>query len=511
MKVNIIGGGVSGLSLGCYLQMNGYQTEIYEKNSLPGGLCASWKQGEFTFDGCIHWILGSGNASSFYKLWSELLDMKSIAFVNHEVRVSIELKENRNKYGDRVFRLYTNTDRLEAYLLDLAPEDKRMIMSMIRLIRIMQKYEMPPMIDHIPQLQSMRKKMAMITYLPFLLQFIKWRNVTNYSFARKLKNPFLKEAFELLFGGDEVSLFVITMPLSFYDKHSAGYPVGASARFAKRIADKYESLGGKIQYRKEIKKIIVQDDVAKGLLLNDGTRVYSDITISAADWHFTVFRALEGKYVNDRILKLAALKKLEVYPSVMLVSLGVGRTFKEHPHFFRFPFKNEYRSADGTVYDFMEVHIYHYDPTLAPEGKTIIVMSFYTRNGEFWIDLRNNDRNEYDRCKMDFAATMIQILDEKIGRVKESIEETNVATPATYYRFTGNWKGSAQGWFPAKKQLAASPVTIDLPGLKKFYYTSHWSIPGGGLPVVLKSSHDLAQKLCLKHGKKFVVTESDSK
>jgi len=505
MKVSIIGGGVSGLTLGCYLQMNGYETGIYEKNSLPGGLCASWKQGEFTFDGCLHWILGSGDASSFYKLWSELLDMKSIEFVHHEVRVSIELKENCNKYNDKVFRLYTNVDRLEAYLLDLAPEDKSMIMSMIRLIRIMQKYDMPPMIENIPQLQTLRNKMTLISYLPFIFQMLKWKNVTNYSFARKLKNPFLKEAFQLLYGGEEVSFFVMTMPLSFYDKKSAGYPVGGSARFVKRIADKYESLGGKIHYRKEIIKIIVGDDVAKGLLLNDGTNVYSDITVSTADWHFTVFKALEGKYVNGRILKLAALKKLEVYPSVMLVSLGVGRTFKEHPHFFRFPFNKEYRSPDGTVYDWMEVHIYHYDPTLAPEGKTILVMSFYTRNGEFWINLRNNDRDEYDRCKKDFASTMINILDEKIGSVKESIEETDVATPATYQRFTGNWKGSAQGWFPAKKPVAASPIAIDLPGLKGFYYTSQWSSPSGGLPVVLKSSHDLAQKLCLKHGKKFII------
>ena len=431
--------------------------------------------------------------------------MKSIEFVHHEVRVSIELKENCNKYNEKVFRLYTNVDKLEAYLLDLAPEDKSLIKSMVRLIRVMQKYEMPPLIDNIPQLQPLRKKMELITYLPFILQMLKWRNVTNYSFARKLKNPFLKEAFELLYGGDEINLLVMTMPLSFYDKKSAGYPIGGSARFAKRIADKYESLGGKIQYRKEIKKIIVEDNVARGLLLNDGTNVYSDITISTADWHFTVFKALEGKYVNDRILKLAALKKLEVYPSVMLVSLGVGRTFKEYPHFFRFPFKNGYRSPDGTVYDWMEVHIYHYDPTLAPEGKTIIVMSFYTRNGEFWINLRNNDLGEYNRCKKDFESTMINILDEKIGSVKESIEETDVATPATYHRFTGNWKGSAQGWFPSKKPVAASPIAIDLPGLKGFYYTSQWSSLSGGLPVVLKSSHDLAQKLCLKHGKKFVI------
>ncbi|MBN2814686.1 MAG: NAD(P)/FAD-dependent oxidoreductase, partial [Bacteroidales bacterium] len=56
MKVSIIGAGISGMSLGCYLQMNGYDTVIYEKNALPGGLCMSWKKGAFTFDGCLHWL-----------------------------------------------------------------------------------------------------------------------------------------------------------------------------------------------------------------------------------------------------------------------------------------------------------------------------------------------------------------------------------------------------------------------------------------------------------------------
>jgi len=39
-KVVIIGAGVAGLSTG-YLQMNDYETEIFEMHGLPGGLCTS--------------------------------------------------------------------------------------------------------------------------------------------------------------------------------------------------------------------------------------------------------------------------------------------------------------------------------------------------------------------------------------------------------------------------------------------------------------------------------------
>ena len=493
MKINIIGGGISGLTLGCYLQKSGFETSIYEKNLLPGGLCTSWIRGEYTFDGCLHWVLGSGKGSPFYKLWSEILDMESVDFVTHEVSVEIEVKDNSNKYGEKVFRFYTNIARLEAYMLDLAPEDKRMIKSLIRLTRTIQKYEMPPMIDNIPKLQTFKQQMGMVRYLPFIVKYLKWRSVTNYSFARHLKNPFLREAFELLFDGDEVNMLIMTMPLAFYDSKSAGYPIGGSAFFARRIADKYESLGGKIYYNKETESVIVENNVAKGLIFTDGSKVLSDITISTADWYSTVFKALNGKYVDKGIMRLANLKKLKTYPSVVLVSLGMAGDFNNYPCFFRFPIKNPYKSPDGTNYDRIEVHIYNYDPTLAPKGKTVISMSFYTRNGEFWIKLRQSDRERYNRCKEEFAQVMITALDEKLGKIKEAVEVMDVATPATYNRYTGNWKGSAQGWFPGRNLIAASPVKTELPRLKNFYYTSHWSIPGGGLPSVIKSSHDLAQ------------------
>jgi phytoene dehydrogenase-like protein len=505
MKISIIGAGVSGLSAGCYLQMNGFETEIFEKQSHPGGLCASWERGDFTFDGCIHWLLGSNKSSPFYRLWSELVDMKSVEFVNHEVRVEIELKENRDRYGDKIFHLYTDINRLEDYLLDLAPEDTILIKSLVKSMRIMQKFEMPPMIDNIPALQSWRQRMSMVSYLPFVFLYQKWKNVTNYSFARKLMSPFLKEAFELLFDGEEFKLLIMTMPLSFFDSKGAGYPIGGSYRFAKRIADKYIALGGKIQYNHEVKKIITGGQTAKGILLKDNRTIYSDITISAADWHFTVFEALEGKYVNKKLLALASNKRLQLYPSVLMVSLGVSRTFREYPHLFRFPLEAALTSPDGTVYTRLESHIYHYDPTLAPEGKTIIVLSLYTRNGDYWIKLRNTDIAEYNRYKTEFAREIIDRLAKKIEGVKQSIEIIDIATPATYHRYTNNWKGSAQGWFPDSNLLASSPVGSNLPGLSNFYFCSHWLIPGGGLPMALKASRDLSQEICIKNKKPFVI------
>ena len=43
-KVIIVGGGISGMAAGIILQNSGFETEIYEKNPVPGGELTGWKR-----------------------------------------------------------------------------------------------------------------------------------------------------------------------------------------------------------------------------------------------------------------------------------------------------------------------------------------------------------------------------------------------------------------------------------------------------------------------------------
>lgn len=505
-KINIIGAGISGLAAGCYLQMNGFETEIFESHSTPGGLCTSWRKGEYIFDGCLHWLLGSGAGSPFNKMWSELIDLKKIEFVNHELRADIELVENRDKYGDSFFHLYTNINKLENYLVDISPEDESTIKKLTTLMRNLQKYEVPPVIDDLPFFKGLKQKSGLIKLLPFLFLILKWKNVTNHSFANKLKSPFLKEAFKHFFDGKNLPLIVIFFPLAFFDKKGAGYPVGGSLNFARIFEEKYLKLGGKINYKSPVKEIITENDEARGLVLSNGDKKYSDITISSADWHFTVFKALGGKYVNKKLVKLDNLQINELFYSVVQLSFGLNRTFEDFPHFFRFLIEKPLISPDGTTYNRVEIHNYKYDPTLAPKGKTVVCISFSTNNGEFWIKLREENFSKYNEAKKEFMNTVVDLVEKKIAGFKTNIEESDIATPATHFRFTNNRSGSTQGWMSGKNLMTPSPVGNKLPKLKNFYFTGHWTNPGGGLPIAIKSSRDVAQIICKKSKKRFKTT-----
>ena len=70
-KVAIIGGGVSGMTAGILLQKAGFDTEIFEKHTVPGGQCTGWKREGYMIDNCVHWLTGSKPGTSLYDLWVE--------------------------------------------------------------------------------------------------------------------------------------------------------------------------------------------------------------------------------------------------------------------------------------------------------------------------------------------------------------------------------------------------------------------------------------------------------
>jgi phytoene dehydrogenase-like protein len=505
-SIAIVGAGIAGLSAGCYLQMNGYHTHIFEAHAIPGGLCTGWNRKGYTFDGCIHWLAGSSPSSPFYQMWSELLDMSAIQFVDHDLRFDIELAI-ADRHGDRVFHLYADLDRLEGYLKDIAPEDANAIDEFIASIRTLQKYPLPPLWDVAPEVRTWRHKLKMLKYLPFLLYAQKWSQITNVQFAERLKSPFLRAGFRRFFADKAFSILGMTMQLAMFDQKCAGFPIGGSLPFAQKIAERYESLGGTIHYRAPVCSILVENDSAVGVELEDGQRHMADTVISAADGHWTIFEALSGQYVDPSTLDLYDGKTLEPFESMVLVSLGIARTFETEPYLLRFRLPEPMTIADGTRFEWMEAHIYNYDPTLAPAGKTVVTVTLYTRSHAYWTGLRDRDRDAYRAVKDKLARRVVDRLEARLGNIKDKVEVIDVATPATFIRYTRNWQGSYQGWYPSNDLLTAKPLSKTLAGLDRFYMIGQWVEPGGGLPIVAQAGRNVAQIICRRDGRPFQTAQ----
>ncbi len=505
MKVNIIGGGIAGLTAGCYLQMHGFDSEIFESHSQPGGLCTSWKVGDYTVDGCLHWLVGSNPNDPVWQLWSEIIDMSSIDFHYPE-----EFFRVRDENGNEIIG-YTDIQMLEAELLAKAPEDKDIIEEFVKAVKKLDKLKMG--FDKAPELYSMMDKIREFKgYLPVLNILRKYSGITIGEFARKCRSPLLGKFFEYSFASEMPMLFIM-ITFSWLNRKNAGYPIGGSLKFSRMFEKKYLELGGKIHYGTKVVKILTEDKAraghrgfmfqtkkpfirAAGIVLEDGSIHESDITISAADGYSTIFNMLDGRFADNRVRRY--FSDFSVFPSFLQISLGVNKTFDGIPSAVVIPQDGPcYIDPERTI-DHLFYRIVNYDPTLAPKGKTLILCMVKTYNYRYWKELRDHDRQRYQSEKNRILEYFIERLDKELGGIRENLEMTDVSTPATWIRYTHNWKGSAEGWM-ITKETGFNSLPKVLPGLEDFYMAGQWVEPGGGVPAAFFSGRNVVQIIAKKH------------
>jgi phytoene dehydrogenase-like protein len=491
-KVNIVGAGIAGLSAGCYLRANGYDTEIFELHSLPGGLCTAWQRGGYTFDGCIHWLVGSNPADPFYALWNELIDMSAFTFVEPEEAMRVE--DASGKY----ISVFADIDRIEQEMLSKAPGDADLIRRYTAAARKFTKFQFP--LDKAPETQSLFDKACfLLKCLPYIKDMKYWMSITGGQLAAQCQDPLLRATFRHMFVPDMAALFLVWTQ-AWRHKKSAGYPVGGSLPFARKIEEKYLALGGRINYNARVTKILVENDTAKGIQLENGETHPADIVVSAADGRATIYEMLQGRYVDSEIRRY--YEHFKVFPSWLQVSLGLSRMFEGTPHTIVFPLEKPIKIDDKHTRDHIGVRIFNFDPTMAPPGKTVVTAMFPTDNHTYWQNLRDTDKDAYNAEKQRIAREVILALDTRFGHIRAQVEQIDVSTPATVIRCTNNWKGSLEGWV-LTPDVGFLRMKKTLPGLRNFYMAGQWVEPGGGLPTAFLSGRNVTQLISKHDAKKF--------
>ena len=472
----IIGAGVAGLSTGCYAQMNAYPSQIFEMYDKPGGVCTSWKRNGYTFDGCIEWLLSTSPGNPFYQIWHELGALPGPPIVNHDEIMRIEGTDGKTLI------FYANVDRLEQHLKEVAPSDAEAIGEFCQAIRqLSQAFRQSNLEEIITLLQGDRHDV------------LKWLTKIQ-ELATRLQDPFLREAFLQVYNPVYLLGYLVTQNMK-----CAGYPIGGSLAFARAIERRYIRLGGDIQYGARVEQILVEHDRAVGVRLENGVEHRADRVISAADGHATIFEMLEGKYLDDEIRSYYTT--WPTLPPIIQVSLGVARDFSSEPPFVSLPLE-EPITVGGVVQSRLYLKHYCYDPTLAPPGKSVLILLLGS-NLEYWKEIVA-DRERYEAAKRETAEIVIAQLEKRYPGLTRQVEEVDVATPLTYERYAGLWRGAYEGWLPTSKAFDHAMRTT-LPGLQSFAMVGQWVSPGAGLPMVALTGRAMIQAMCEQDGRTFTT------
>jgi phytoene dehydrogenase-like protein len=292
--------------------------------------------------------------------------------------------------------------------------------------------------------------------------------------------------------------------LALQNQKIAGYPIGGTLPFVDSIEQRYRGLGGEINLKSRVVKILVENDKAVGIKLADGKEYRADYVISAADGRTTIFDMLGGKYVDDTIKNMYDHPRL--FSPLVYVGLGVARSFDDVPPSIgglRYPLDKPIIIA-GKEEKSLNVRVYKFDSTLSPSGKNVVVVQWET-DYEYWKKLKE-DPVRYKAEKDRIADDVIDRLNRRFPGIAAQVEMRDVATPVTWERYTGNWRGAYEGWQFNTGSFTSS-MKKTLPGLDNFYMAGQWVNPGGGMPTAAFSGSHTIQFICKKDHKKFITTK----
>ncbi len=487
-KVLIVGGGIAGLCTGVYLRRLGFDTEILEMHTISGGLATAWMQDGFTFENCIHWLVGSKDGGQLNAGWKEVFDIGRLKFFDDPVFQVLE------RGADRV-TIYRDPDRLEAELLSKAPQDSAAVKEFVGLVRKMARLRMP---EGDSFLQNLGAYLSMVPCLPMLSRYGK---LSMADYSRRFTNPILREFFTAGIG--ELSLLAVVFSLAWMAQGNAGYPIGGSLRMIGLIEDNYTKLGGRIRFMARVERILVENGRAVGVALEDGEELRADIVVSAADGHATIFDMLEGRFTDGRIRKIYETYK--PFPSYVQVSLGVDADLRGEPGALVLLLDKDIQVDPETKQDSVAFRVFNFDPTFAPAGQTAVVCLLTTYNHEYWCGLREKDSVRYEAEKERVAAAVTAVFESRFPKARGRIRVVDVATPATVIRYTGNWRGSMEGWLytPA---TGVKQLPCVLPGLGHFYMVGQWISPGGGLPSGLMTGKAVSKRIARDAGVRWALS-----
>ena len=239
-SIIIIGAGLAGLSTGCYAQMNGYQSHIFEHHAVPGGVAACWKRQGYLIDGGIHFVMGHKPGTALYELYREL----GVAPATRCVDMATYGRFTDETSGRSVV-VTQHLDRLADDWKALSPADARIVDELIAGARAVQGLDMseagmskpPELVGLLEQLKQMWGMRRLFKYM-----FGKYaRPVADY--VQAVHDPWLRECIKYLFL-PEVPVWFIFMVLGLLADGQLGVLEGGCLDFVLPIEKRYKNLGG---------------------------------------------------------------------------------------------------------------------------------------------------------------------------------------------------------------------------------------------------------------------------
>lgn len=276
------------------------------------------------------------------------------------------------------------------------------------------------------------------------------------------------------------------------------YPKGGFNRVLQSLETIAVKYGAKFNYNNDVQEIIIDDKgVAKGIKLNNGDVVNSDIVICNADLVYAYNKLLpKTPYAEKLGNKKLTSSSISFYWSMnqIIPQMSVHNIFlSEHykPSFDQI-FKDHTLPDSPSFYVNVPSRI---DPTAAPEGKDTIVVLVPIGH------ITSNPDIDFDKLVERAREQVIDTIEKRlnVSNFKSMIDHELINDPRSWQNEFNLWKGSILGLTHSLFQVLWFRPSIKCKIFENLYFVGASVQPGTGVPIVLCGAKLLEKQLCDKY------------
>lgn len=439
----IIGAGLSGLSSGMMWMKNttGKKTLIVEKNSYPGGYSTAYEKNGYVFETT--------------QLFPDIVDILEY------LGIDIPLKRYEKNFmrrlvvkGDHVdeYRIPAGAENFTRYLVETFPADADKI-------RALMDYS----VDLFKQVRKLKVNATLADTLATPFKAPKVIANLNRTYSQLLDkfgitDTKLREVMETFtsFSGvpsDRASAILATGAM-LSSMTRCYRPYGFFDEFPAKLAEKFQYLGGEIRFNAEVEKIEVREGIVSGVKIKgDNSPISAGMVITTVDPMLAMSKLVGEENLPEKYVR--RLNNTIMSPSSFNVALGLDDRIDMKEFDLDYPY-NVVSTGLGTAEKLFDAflagnHGFAEDcfhaavicPSLTTGARnTITIRSTpWALNG--WKDLREKNYDQYRAEKEKWGDFLIDIAERYfIPGLRKHIVVKDIASPATYARFSGSPTGS---------------------------------------------------------------------
>ncbi len=477
----VVGAGFGGLAAALRLRARGYDVEVVDRQTAPGGRAQVYERAGFIHDAGPTVITAPFLFEELFGLFGESLeDHVKLVPVDPWYRFEFE-DGNRFDYGGTV----------EDTLAEIARFDERDVDGYKRLLessrRIFDKG-----FTELADRPFLRIR-DMLRVVPDLVKLGSYRTVSGLV-SKHLCNPQLREAFSiqpLLVGGNPFDTTSIYALIHYLErKWGVWFAMGGTGALVRGLTDLAERHGVRFRLGTTVEKLIVENGQARGVVIDDGTRLASDVVVSDGDPPWLYRNAIEAsdrsRWTNRKIDRLKYSMGLFVlyfgtrrkYDDVAHHTIVMGPRFKG---LLNDIFNRQVLADDFSLYLHRPTAT---DPSMAPDGCDSFYVLSPVPNMQSGIDWSEEGPRYRDRIVAELSRRVLPGLED-------SICEDFFVTPKHFQQSYLSRHGTGFSIAPLFQQSAwfrFHNASEDVDGL---YLVGAGTHPGAGVPGVLSSAKAL--------------------